>query len=119
MIKRRVMFGIFVLVSSAAGVCRAADLSGNYIAQITRGTSVPQYARVTLKVEAGKVSGSWGEYAIDGTTSGAKKSPNSWIQTTTSWRRGPNPHWPPSASNFAERPRNSVILCGISRRHNG
>jgi amidase len=69
---RTVAFGIRVLVCVlAAQVCNAADLSGKYIAEVTRGTAT-QFARVTLKVEGSKVSGSWGDFVIDGTAAGTK-----------------------------------------------
>jgi len=47
-------------------VCMAADVSGNWIAQIaTQGE--PQYARVSLQVSGTSVSGLWGESKISGT----------------------------------------------------
>lgn len=49
-----------------ARLCMAADPSGNWIATIaTQGE--PQYTRVSLKVDGGKLSGMWGESKIDGT----------------------------------------------------
>jgi amidase len=52
-------------------LCMAADLSGNWIAQIaTQGE--PQYTRVSLKVDGAKVSGMWGESGIDGTLTDAR-----------------------------------------------
>jgi amidase len=54
-----------------SGLGLAADLSGNWIAQIaTQGE--PQYTRVSLKVDGATVSGMWGESRIDGTLTGAK-----------------------------------------------
>jgi acetamidase/formamidase len=53
-------------------VCGAADLSGSYIAEVTRGTAAPQYAHVTLKLDGAKVTGVWGDYEIDGTMTGTK-----------------------------------------------
>jgi amidase len=68
---RSVVFAVGVLTCLlAAGICSAAELSGNYIAEITRGTAAPQYARVALKVEGTRISGSWGQYLITGTISG-------------------------------------------------
>ncbi len=70
---RAIIFATRVLVCALlTQVCSAADLSGSYIAQVTRGTAAPQFARVTLKVTGTKVSGSWGPYAIDGTMTGTK-----------------------------------------------
>src|ERR1022692_4250562 len=71
---RTIVFTMRVLVCALllAQVCSAADLSGSYIAQVTRGTAAPQFARVTLKVDGAKVSGSWGSFTIDGTVTGSK-----------------------------------------------
>ena len=52
-------------------LCMAADLSGDWIAQIAA-TGEPQYTRVSLKDNDGKLSGMWGEFKIDGTLTGAK-----------------------------------------------
>jgi acetamidase/formamidase len=49
----------------------AAEISGKYIAEITRGTAAAQYARVALKSAGGKVTGSWGDYLVEGTLSGS------------------------------------------------
>jgi len=52
-------------------LCVAADLSGNWIAQIaTQGE--PLYTRVSLKADGAKMSGTWGESKIDGTLTGTK-----------------------------------------------
>jgi amidase len=68
---RSMMFaaGVLACVLATRGY-GAAELSGNYIAEITRGTAAPQYARVYLKVEGARISGAWGQYAITGTLSG-------------------------------------------------
>ena len=55
-----------------AEVCSAADLSGNYIAQVTRGTAAAQFARVNLNVQGTRVSGLWGQYSVEGTVTGTK-----------------------------------------------
>ena len=64
------------ILCAAALVSRpslAADLSGNYIAQVsTTPTAEPQYARVALKVDGKSVSGVWGEYKISGDASDSK-----------------------------------------------
>jgi amidase len=58
-----------VLVMSRLSV--AADLSGNWIAQIgTQGE--PQYARVSLQVDGTSVTGMWGDSKIDGTLTADK-----------------------------------------------
>lgn len=68
-----ISFGMRLLVCALlAPLCQAADLSGNYIAQMTRGTAAPQYTRVNLKVEGTRVSGLWGDYVISGTLSGTR-----------------------------------------------
>ena len=49
----------------------AADLSGNYIAQVTTSpTAEKQFARVTLKVDGTTVSGLWGDRKLTGTLAG-------------------------------------------------
>jgi len=45
----------------------AADLSGNWVAQIAT-----QYTRVSLKDDGGKLSGMWGELKLAGTVTGDK-----------------------------------------------
>ena len=53
----------------------AADISGNYIAQITTTpTAEPQFARVSIKSDGATVSGVWGDYKISGTVTGTKLS---------------------------------------------
>src|SRR5437016_1314365 len=70
---RTVRFGIRILLFVLlAEVCNAAEPSGNYIAQLTRGTAAPQYARVNLTVAGARVSGSWNEYSIDGIITGTR-----------------------------------------------
>jgi amidase len=50
----------------------AADISGNYIAQVTTSpTAEKQYARVMLKVDGTTVSGTWGDRKLTGTLTGA------------------------------------------------
>jgi acetamidase/formamidase len=51
----------------------AADLSGNYIAQIaTAPTAEPQFARVSLKVDRAAVSGVWGDGTLSGSLTGTQ-----------------------------------------------
>jgi amidase len=52
-------------------LCVAADLSGNWVAAIAT-PGEPQYSRVSLKVDGGKLSGMWGESKIDGMLTGTK-----------------------------------------------
>jgi len=51
----------------------AADISGQYIAEITTTpTAEPQYARVTLSVNGASVSGTWGERRVSGSLRGTQ-----------------------------------------------
>jgi amidase len=51
----------------------AADLSGNYIAQLTTTpTAEPQFARVFIKMDGATISGAWGDYKISGAVTGTK-----------------------------------------------
>jgi acetamidase/formamidase len=71
--KRGFVIGACALISAFfVQICSAADLSGNYIAQVNRGTAAPQYARVALKVEGAKISGTWGAYVLEGSLNGSK-----------------------------------------------
>ena len=48
---RGFVIGACALISALfVQVCSAADLSGNYIAQVNRGTAAPQYARVEISL---------------------------------------------------------------------
>jgi amidase len=59
----------FLIVRASA----AADLSGNYIAQVTTtSTAEPQFARVSIKIDGAAISGVWGDYKISGTVTGTK-----------------------------------------------
>jgi acetamidase/formamidase len=63
------------LILAAAGLdtpLRAADISGNWISEITTGFGESQYARVALHAEGGKLGGSWGAWKVDGAISGSK-----------------------------------------------
>jgi amidase len=67
-----------------ARLCSAADVSGNYIAQITTTpTAEPQYVRVSLKVDGATVSGAWGDRKISGALTGSQ------IDLTLSTAGGP------------------------------
>ena len=55
----------------AARPTLAADISGNYIAQVTTSpTAEKQYARVTLKVDGTAISGVWGDRKLTGSLTG-------------------------------------------------
>jgi amidase len=70
-IKILVLCGGVLLARASA----AADISGNYIAQITTTpTAEPQFARVSLKSDGATVSGVWGDYNISGAVAGTKLS---------------------------------------------
>src|SRR5215472_16269124 len=72
--KRRMVVAISVLgcVLLLAQVASAAEVSGNYIAQVNRGTAAPQYAWVSLKADGNKLTGVWGDYVVDGTVTGTR-----------------------------------------------
>ena len=60
--KRTVTFAVQLLSCVLfSKLCAAADLSGNYIAEISRGTPAAQYARVALMLRAGGLVGGRGE----------------------------------------------------------
>ena len=61
-----------VLILAAPLSLWAADLSGDWISEITTGFGESQYARVALRADGGKLSGSWGALKIDGVVSGNK-----------------------------------------------
>jgi acetamidase/formamidase len=66
MINHWTRLAALIAVLAMNRVCMAADVSGNWIAQIaTQGE--PQYARVSLQVSGTSVSGLWGETKISGT----------------------------------------------------
>jgi amidase len=50
----------------------AADISGNWISEVTTAFGESQYARVALHIDAGKLSGSWGASKLQGALSGNK-----------------------------------------------
>lgn len=52
-------------------LCLAADVSGNWIATIST-PGEPQYARVSLKADGEKLSGTWGTSTIAGTLTDSK-----------------------------------------------
>ena len=57
----------------------AADISGNYIAEVTTSpTAEKQYARVDLKVDGTTVSGVWGDRAVTGSLTGRQPDAHDW-----------------------------------------
>ncbi len=59
-------FGCLIL---AARLGVAADLSGNWMAQITR-FGQAQYARVALRIDGTKLAGTWNEWKLEGEVTG-------------------------------------------------
>jgi len=73
------MRSIKVLVLTAAlsitRVCVAADLSGDWVGQLTGpfdSQYTAQYNHVDIKADGAKLSGTWGSYALAGTLTGSK-----------------------------------------------
>jgi acetamidase/formamidase len=67
---------ILVIIASAilAPLCRAADLAGEWVGQITGpfdSQSTAQYNHVTLKVDGARLEGMWGNYHLTGSATGA------------------------------------------------
>jgi len=55
----------------ACATAAAADLSGDYIARVsTSPTAEPQFARVALKADGSRLTGTWGDRAVSGVLSG-------------------------------------------------
>src|SRR6516165_2885592 len=71
MTRHSIKLATLFAVISMSRICMAADISGNWIAQIaTQGE--PQYARVSLQVNGTSVTGLWGEAKINGTLAADK-----------------------------------------------
>ncbi len=62
---------IAVLFSLATTFAAGADLSGEWIAQVTR-LGESQYVRVTLVQDGAKLTGNWGKLEIDGSVAGSR-----------------------------------------------
>lgn len=60
------MWGVMLIVRC----CTAADISGEWIAEIKTKMADPQYARVRLTVEGEEIKGVWGQMRVKGTVSG-------------------------------------------------
>jgi amidase len=58
------------ILFGAASLSRGADIQGDWIAEISAKGADRQYARVALHVEGNSITGTWGELAMTGTTSG-------------------------------------------------
>jgi hypothetical protein len=63
--------GVVALAFLTAGLCAAADYSGDWIAQVT-GSAEPQWAHVGLQTSGSRVSGNWGENKLEGIVTGDK-----------------------------------------------
>ena len=64
------MAALFAVIAMSRP-CMAADLSGNWIAQIPTQFE-PQYARVSLQVNGATVTGMWGDSKINGSLTADK-----------------------------------------------
>jgi amidase len=71
MMRRRIAMAILAGTVVSVRVSAAADLTGNWIAVIANQRG-PEYTRVTLKEEGGKLTGLWGALAVSGTEDGGK-----------------------------------------------
>lgn len=57
-----------------AGLSFAADIHGDWIAQISAKGADPQYAHVNLRVDGSSITGSWNELAVSGSANGDRLS---------------------------------------------
>jgi len=67
------MIARFMLAATAAflvPLCKAADLSGEWVAEITSASSEPQYARVTLQANGAILTGWWAGLNLTGSITG-------------------------------------------------
>ena len=62
-------FIVFFVLIVAARLSVAADLSGDWMAQVTR-FGQAQYVRVTLRIDGGKLAGTWNQLKLDGEVTG-------------------------------------------------
>jgi amidase len=60
---------LLIAIITASRTCTAASLTGNWVATIASSRE-PQYTRVSLKDEGGKLSGTWGSLVIAGRLEG-------------------------------------------------
>ena len=63
---RGIRVALLAGIVAAGRLCAAADLSGNWIAVIASQRE-PEYTRVSLKDDGGKLTGIWGELKLTGT----------------------------------------------------
>lgn len=64
---RKIIFSICFLGALIAQLGAATDFSGNWIAQI-QSIGEPQYARVAIQASGDKLTGSWGEWKLTGSS---------------------------------------------------
>lgn len=71
MIKHGMKIAALAGAIALSQLCMAADISGNWVAKIAA-QGEPQYARVSLTNDGGKLSGMWGDLKVAGTIAGDK-----------------------------------------------
>jgi amidase len=71
MMNREVRIALLAGVIAVSQLCAAADLSGSWVATIATQRE-PEYARVSLKDDGGKLTGTWGEFKVTGMLTGNK-----------------------------------------------
>jgi len=69
MMRHRIRILLLLAIGTIGHICAAADLNGNWIATIAN-PRAPEYARVSLQMENGNLTGSWGALKITGTVTG-------------------------------------------------
>jgi hypothetical protein len=65
-VRTLLMWGVIAI----ARCCTAADLSGEWIAEINSKMADPQYARVELTLQGEEIIGVWDQMRVEGTLSG-------------------------------------------------
>ncbi len=68
------MFTMLLLFAAAARIISAAEISGNWVAELTAKGTEHQYVRVHLQVQDERVTGSWNQMTVKGVLAGAKLS---------------------------------------------
>ncbi len=74
-VKRHFNMLALIAALSVSHLCSAADLSGDWVGQITGpfdSQYTAQYSHVTLAADGAKLSGAWGTYSLTGTLTGHK-----------------------------------------------
>src|ERR1700742_2895440 len=61
-------------LAATVQLCGAADFNGDWIAEVLAKGAEPQYARVALRAESGKLSGTWNQLKVEGSTTGERVS---------------------------------------------